>query len=63
MPLNTHYTFKKVNSNDKVGNSIENGTFHNLKDLLIITFWFKQSLLKFETCVKSHIQNGKDFQR
>lgn len=29
---------------------------HVLKNLLIIMFWFKQSLLKLETCVKSRIQ-------
>lgn len=52
MPLKTLYT-SKVDSNDKIRNPNENGAFRTyFKDWFIITFWFKQSLLKSDTGVK-----------
>lgn len=55
MPLNIHYILKsKVNSNDKVGNSIEKGAFtHVLKDLFHV--------MVLETCVKNVIFNWQSF--
>lgn len=54
MPLNMHYILKsKVNSNDKVGNSIEKGAFtHVLKDLFHV-MW--------DWCKRCHIQLAKIF--